>query len=411
MKTLAILSLLSLVSTSLLPAADWPQWRGPERTDIGSETGLLDEWPEGGPKRVWLYRNAGVGYAGPAIVDGRLYTMGTRDDVPVIFALDAKTGKEIWVQEFGTETFENGWGDGPRGTPTVDGKVLYALSGGGMLVCARTTDGKIVWQKSMGELGGKPPSWGYSESPLVDGPLVVVTPGGSKGAIAALDKKTGALRWQSKDFTDGAQYSSLIIAKHNGSRQYIQLTMKSVVGVDAQNGDVLWETDWPGRTAVIPTPIFDDGHVYITSGYGVGCSLFKIGAGNRVESVYRNKVMKNQHGGVILLDGHLYGYSDGVGWACQEFKTGELVWNEKRAFRKGSVAYADGKLFLVDKDYGNVALIDATTKGWKERGSFKLDPQTELRKPRGKIWTHPVILDGLMYLRDQDLIYCYDVKG
>jgi outer membrane protein assembly factor BamB len=285
------------------------------------------------------------------------------------------------------------------------------MGGQGTLICASATDGQIVWEKTMKSLGGNQPDWGYTESVLVDGDKVLCTPGGSKGAIVALDKKSGNLVWQSKQFTDGAQYASIIPANHNSTHQYIQLTAQHIVGVAAADGAVLWTADFPGRVAVIPTPIFNDGYVYVTAGYGVGCKLIQIEANHKVREVYSNKVMKNHHGGAILLDGHVYGHSDGPGWVCQNLKSGEEVWAEKNALGKGAIAYADGRFYCLAEGNGTVALIEASTKGWKEHGRFKLDPQTTQRNPQGRIWTHPVITNGKLYLRDQDLLFCYDVKA
>ena len=227
--------------------------------------------------------------------------------------------------------------------------------------------------------------------------------------MLALDKMTGKLIWQAKEFRQAAQYASIVIAEHNGRRQYIQLTQSELVGIDSETGDVLWTTDWTGRTAVIPTPIFHDGHVYIASGYGVGCKLIRLGSDNSVEVVYENKVMKNHHGGVILIDDHVYGYSDGVGWTCQNFYTGERVWNEKRALGKGAVAFADGMLYCLEEKTGTVALIEASANGWKEHSRFVLGPQTDQRSPKGKVWTHPVISNGKLYLRDQEIVAAYDI--
>ena len=388
---------------------DWPQWRGPGRDDVSKETGLLKEWPSGGPKQLWVYKNAGVGYAGFSVVDGKLFTMGTRDGGEVLLALEAASGKEVWVAKLG-EILKNKWGDGPRGTPTVDGDRVYTLGGDGTLICAKVADGKELWRRTMQDLGGERPTWGFTESVLVDGKQLVCTPGGSKGAIAALDKMTGAPLWQSTEFTDPAQYASIIAGKINGENQYVQLTMQSVVGVSARDGKLLWRHPFQGRTAVIPTPIVKDNHVYVTAGYGVGCILLKIEPENKVSVVYQNKVMTNHHGGVVLVGDHLYGHSDRVGWVCQDFKSGEQVWAEKGKLGKGAIAYADGMLYCIGEDSGEVALIEASPKGWNEKGRFKLDPQTTLRSPQGKIWTHPVVTNGRLYLRDQELIHCYAVK-
>jgi outer membrane protein assembly factor BamB len=376
-----------------------------------AEHRVAEKWPEGGPKRVWLFKEAGKGYSGPSIVDGKMFFMGTKGGDCVLFCLDAGSGKEVWTSKI-AEVYENAWGDGPRGTPTYDDGLLYAMTGDGTVAASRRRVASKVWSVNMVEdFGGEVPKWGYAESPLVDGDQVIVTPGGDKGAIVALDKKSGKPIWQSKDLTVGAQYVSAILVEHKGVRQYVQLFMKKLAGVAAEDGKLLWETDWPGRTAVIPTPVYHDGLVYVSSGYGVGCMAVDIGDGKSAEEAYKSKAMKNHHGGVILVDDHLYGYSDGAGWVCQEFKTGEMVWNEKDALGKGAVAYADGMLYCVDEGDGTVVLAEASPKGWKETGRFVLDPQTEIRSSKGKIWTHPVIVNGKMYLRDQDHVYCYDVKS
>lgn len=390
-------------------AADWPQWRGPNRDDISAETGLLKDWSASPPKLLWLFKEAGLGYSGYSVAAGKLFTMGARDNVEHVIAVDVKTGKQLWATPVG-DRFQNDWGDGPRGTPTVDGDRVYALGGQGTLVCVNVQDGQPVWKKTMQELGGSPPHWGYTESVLIEANKVICTPGGSQGTLAALNKTNGELIWQSKSITEPAQYSSVIAVNHNGGRQLVQLVMKKLFAVHPADGSLLWETDWPGATAVIPTPIFKDGHVYVTSGYGVGSKLARIDAGNKVTDVYANKVMKNHHGGVVLIGDHLYGYSDGPGWICQNFKTGEEVWANK-SLGKGAVHAADGMLYCLDEGTGTIALVEASPKGWNEKGRFKLDPQTTQRKPRGKIWTHPVVADGKLFLRDQELLFCFDVKN
>ncbi len=410
MKARIISTLLATVFISSAQSADWPQFRGADRTDISTEQGLLKKWPAAGPKKLWVFDKSGLGYAGFSIVNDVLYTMGGSDEgEEFIYALDAKTGAPKWKTRIGA-LLTNNWGDGPRGTPTVDGDRVYALGGKGDLICVSAKDGKEIWHASMTENGGKVPGWGYTESVLVDGANVICTPGGKGGTLLALDKLTGKKVWQSAEWTDAAQYASVIAADHNGTRQYIQLTMQHVGGVDAKTGKQLWLSNWPGKTAVIPTPIFKDGKVYVTSGYGVGCKLLDLGANGNPKEVWTNTNMINHHGGVILVGDYLYGYSDKGGWTCQDFKTGEVKWADKK-LGKGAIHCADGMLYLLEESTGTVALIEASPNGWSEQGRFKLDPQTLLRKAAGKIWTHPVVCNGKLYLRDQDLIYCYDVKG
>jgi len=401
--------LLARLAVSLV-AADWPQWRGPSRDDVSQETGLQAEWAADGPSRLWLSKEAGLGYSGFSIVGNTLFTMGASDTEDQLIAMNVNDGSTKWITPIG-ERLKNGWGDGPRCTPTFDGDRVYALAGRGTLACANAADGSIVWQVELKDFGGKVPNWGYCESVLIDGEKCLCTPGGRDGAILALNKTTGEKIWQSKDFTDGAQYASIIAAEHGGKRQYIQLTQKTIVGVDASSGDVLWTTGFDGRTAVIPTPIFHDGCVYVASGYGAGCKMVKLTDGSEPEEVYVNKNMTNHHGGVVLVGAHLYGYSDGKGWVCQDFKTGEIVWMEKNQLGKGSLTCAGGKLYLYDERNGEVALIDASPDGWNEHGRFKLDPQTTQRSDRGKIWTHPVVANGRLFLRDQELLSAYDIRA
>lgn len=403
---LPALFLLSLTSH----AADWPTFRGADRSDVSSETGLLKKWPASGPKQVWLNKDAGLGYAGYSIVGGTLYTLGARDATEYVIAIDAATGQEKWSAEAGA-ILTNNWGDGPRSTPTVDGDKIYALGGKGTLVCLSAADGKENWRVTMESLGGKVPGWGYCESPLVDGNLVIVTPGGAQGTLAAFDKTTGAKVWQSAEWTDPAQYSSILPVDHNGARQLIQLTMQSVAGVNAADGKLLWKTDFPGKTAVIPTPLFKDGQVFVAAGYGVGCKSFKVGPDNVIDPLYDSTDMVNHHGGTVLVDGHIYGYSDKAGWSCLDFKTGVVKWSEKKALGKGAIHSADGMLYLLEEKTGTAVLIEATPKAWNEKGRFTLQPQTKQRNAKGMIWTHPVISNGHLFLRDQELLFCFDVSG
>jgi outer membrane protein assembly factor BamB len=247
----------------------------------------------------------------------------------------------------------------------------------------------------------------------VDGDKVICTPGGRQGTLAALDKKTGEVVWRSKEVTDKAGYSSIIAVEVGGIRQYVQQTGQGVIGVAARDGKVLWRQAKPEfRTAIIPTPIFHDNLVYVTDGYGIGCDQFKLtpeGEGVKAERTYDKSVLKtvdNKHGGVVLVGEHIYGWTDaGNRWVCQDFKTGKVVWESKELGR-GSITYADGHLYCYSESDGTAVLIDASPDGWKEHGRFKI-PRT--KKP-GSIWTHPVVANGRLYLRDQNLLYCYDVK-
>jgi len=414
LQTLPVLCL----GLSIMPAtaADWPTWRGPARDSHSPDTGLLKSWPKDGPKLLWTFENAGKGYSSPAIVGADIFLTGSVGKEASVICLDAKTGKQKWRTPIGEDPekgYNTGWGAGTRGAPTVGGGLVFAMSANGELAAVNAADGKVKWRKDLvKDYGGTIPSWGYAESPLLDKNQLIVTPGGKGGAIVALDPATGKDLWRSKDLTNEAQYSSIIAAEVNGKHQYIQMFMNKLAGVDAANGELLWTSDWPGgRTAVIPTPIYHDGHVYITSGYGAGCKLVSIAKGE-AKDVWENKVMKNHHGGVVLLDGYLYGFSDGGGLVCQDFKTGEQVWNKSgEGTQKGAVHYADGMLYCMDEEEGSVFLAEASPKGFKEHGRFEIPRKTKLREgTNGKVWTHPVVLNGKLYLRDQDLFFCLDVS-
>lgn len=394
-------------------ATDWPQWRGPNRDGKSSETGLLKSWPKDGPPLVWSSKGIGAGFATVSVAAGRLYTAGDLGADSFVHALSEKDGKAVWSAKLG-KAGAPGWGGfaGVRGTPTVDGELLFAIGTYGEIVAFEAATGKELWRRHFTkDFGAEMPEWGFSESPLVDGNQVVMTPGGSKGAIVALNKRTGETLWQTKEFTDAAQYSSLVPGVLAGAPQYVQLTMASVVGV-APDGKVLWTAPRKGATAVIPTPIVHQDRVYVTSGYNIGCNLFKVaraGDGFRATQVYKNMVMIDHHGGVILVGDYVYGHDDRRGWTCQEFKTGKAVWqNEERdAMGKGSCVYADGHLIVREeaKKGSRIALLEASPSGYKEKGRFEQPAQS------GKeAWPHPVVANGKLYIRDQDVLLCYDLR-
>jgi outer membrane protein assembly factor BamB len=395
--------------TPVLLYADWPQWRGPLRDGVSTETGLLKQWPADGPPRVWIFEQCGLGYSGPAIVGKRLFTMGARGDKELLISLDVDSGDELWATPIG-ETLGNNWGDGPRGTPTVDGELVYVISAKGNIACVDAASGEVRWTKTMEEFGGSVPTWGYSESPLIFEESLICTPGGEQGSIIALNKHNGDLVWQAADLKSGAHYASCVLAERPEGIECVQLLPDQVVGVDAKSGDVWWSIPWPKPVAAIPTPVVADQYVYATSGYGVGCKLIEVGPNHAATEIYHEKIMKNKHGGVVLLDGRIYGHSDGVGWVCQDLVSGKQVWRERDPLEMGAVTSAEGKLYCVGQDSGDVVLADASPEGWQEISRFTLSPQSDQRKPEGRIWTHPVICDGKLYLRDQNLLYCFDVS-
>jgi len=424
-----------LLSASLASAADWPQWRGPDRTGVSKETGLLKKWPDKGPLLSWTYRDAGLGFSSFAVVKDTLYTLGTRGEDEIVIALDAAKGKELWTAKIGPIfTFKgNQWGDGPRGTPTIDGNFLYALGGQGELVCLDVAQkGKEIWRKNLiKDLNGEMMSeWGYSESPLVDGDKLICTPGGPDGTLAALDKKTGAILWRSTGLKQRAPYMSAVVAEIHGVRQYIQTSIASdkndgfVSGIAATDGKLLWSAPlFKGFIYALASspPIVVDSTVYVTylSESLSNCHRFALDPSFKVKELYSEKsqnALKNNHGGVVLLGDSVYGYSERAGWICQDFKTGKPRWIEREALEAGgSIISADGLLYLYS-DEGELVLLEPNPKEWTEISRFKIPetsktPTTRATSSRSGIWAHPAIANGHLFLRDHELIFCYDVRA
>ncbi len=414
---------LLLTGASVASAADWPQWRGPNRDGKSAETGLLKGFPEGGPKLLWKVTEGdviGTGYGTPAVVKGRLYVVGAdgskKDAAESVVCLNAATGAPVWKMPLDTSkgNFMDGWGGGPRSTPTVDGDALYVLGSTGDLVAMEAASGKIVWKKNLvKDFGGAIPTWGYSESVLIDGDRLICTPGKKTGMLA-LDKKTGGTVWACQELTDGAGYSSVVIATVGGVKQYVQQTMSHAVGVNAADGKLLWKVGEIKRaTAVIPTPVVAGSSVYFTSGYRAGGELVKIGTdGKSAKVVHKTSAIANQHGGVIELAGKLYGHSDATQWFCYDFLAGgdDTVWRSDK-LDKGSITYADGQFYCYGQGKGTLATVKATEKAWEETGRFTIPETSKVRPNQGHVWAHPVVADGRLYLRDYEKMFVYDIAA
>src|SRR3990172_4627711 len=435
------------LTTATIEAADWPQWQGPNRDGKSADTGLLKRWPENGPPLAWRIDKLGGGDSGPASAAGRVFVMSNRGDEEVVCALSEKDGSEIWVMPLGPAFQQRAsqGKEGPGCTPTVDGERLYVEGLGGNVACLQVQDGKIIWQRSLTEdFGGRVPMWSYRESPLVDGDKVIVTPGGANAILVALDKMTGETIWKSTlpdspadnsgalggsgggrggsggfggSGGAGAAYASPIAIDFDGQRQYVQLTSRALIGVAASDGKFLWRYDKPANRMAIncSTPLFDDGMVFASSAYGAGGGLVKLSkdadSAVKAEEVYATTDMQNHHGGMILLDGYLYGASggnEGGALACLDFKTGKVMWDQRQNGQrraKGSLALADG-LFYDRMEDGAIVLIEPSPKQYIELGRFEQPDRSRL-----PAWAHPVIANGRLYVRDQDVLFCYDVKA
>lgn len=439
-------SLLTLADAAAqIKNGDWPQWRGPARNGICAETGLLPEWPKGGPKLLWdnkkvnAEQSVGAGLSSLAIADGKIFTIGdllkpvdvefkdkegkvgkkkaNKGDV-YAFCLDAETGKEIWRTQIGPQS-SGGPGGGTRSTPTVEGDRVYTLTTQGKLACLKVADGKKLWEKDLvKEFGGRPPGFGgYAESPTIDGDKLICAPGGKKACMVALNKLTGDTYWTCEaPSNDGTGFASVVKTEVGGVKQYITLAHKQLglIGVDAETGKFLWNYNKIANgTANIPTALVNGDYVFGSTGYGDGGSalvkLVPTGAGGiKAEEQYyfKSKELQNHHGGMVMLGDYIYGghrHNNGDPF-CLEWKTGKLAWGPVRGPGGGSAAvlYADGRLYFRYEN-GEMALIEATPKGYNLISSF--NPKTA-----GNGWPHPVIYHGRLYLRGNDQILCYDIR-
>ena len=421
-----------LATAILLPvtisavAADWPQWQGPERNGISRETGLLKEWPKDGPPLLWTAKKLGGVFSSPSVAGGRIFGMSYRGDDEVVWALAEKDGQEQWSTIVASPALKKIGGhnmgeEGSRCTPTVDGELVYALGTAGDLVCLKTNDGQEVWRKNLTkDFGGRAMAmWAYCESPLIDGDKLICTPGGDEATTVALDKHTGDLIWKSQVSNGNrAGYASPIVIQSAGHKQYVHFLEGGLVGIDAETGKLLWRANKPANgTANCATPIFADDSIFASSAYGGSGTLVKLSKDGpdrvKADVVYSTRNLKNHHGGMILLDGYLYGASggnEGGNLVCIDFKTGDVKWNEKddekKRAPKGSIAMADGLLYFRHEKDGTMTLLEPSPHEYIERGRFKQPDRSH-----SMAWSHPVIANGKLYIADQDVLLCYDIKA
>jgi outer membrane protein assembly factor BamB len=398
-------------------ADDWPQWRGPKRDGHSKETGLLKEWPKDGPKLIWQVKDLGGGYSTPSVAGGRIYVMANKGlEDEFVTARNAKDGSLLWSTRIGKVGNPDQQPNYPaaRSTPTVDGAVLYALGSDGDLACLETATGKVRWRKSLrADFGGQPGTWAYAESPLVDGDVLVCTPGGTQATVVALNKKTGAVVWKCA-VPGGARagYASIVVADAGTVRQYVAYTGDGLFGVEAKTGKLLWRYDKTtgpmGLNAM--TPVVSEGLVYSGSERlgGAAIRILFDGSAAKADEVYRGMKLPRMLGGAVLIGEYLYG-SSGNALVCVEFKTGQVKWSE-RSVAPGAVCYADGRLYLHGES-GEMALVEATPEAYRELGRFTPPNPTQKRANAGeKAWAYPVIADGRLYIRDADSLWCYDIK-
>lgn len=404
-----------MISNAMAVENDWPRWRGTQGDANSTEKGLLKSWPESGPPLAWQCKGLGSGFSSLAVVGDRIFSLGAKDGKSYLICLSRKDGSLIWQTPFGE-------GD-PNCTPTVDGDRVYGLSRSGELACCRIQDGSIVWKKSFtADFGGGVPTWGYSESPLIDGDLLISSPGSNDAFVVAFNKLTGDVVWktpldskQNLKGHGGAGYSSPVVCNAAGVKQYVTLTGKGVVAVNAKSGELLWIYDRISNgTANIPTPLIDGNMILCSSGYGDGgtalLQIVKDGGKLNPKEIYyfKSNELQNHHGGMILRNGFVFmghGHNNGFP-VCFNFKTGKEAWKPGRGPGRESaaVAYADGHLYFRYQD-ATMALIEANPTEYKLKGSFKIGVHNR------ESWSHPVVIGGMLYLRDQDDLLVYDVRA
>ena len=407
---------LAIASVGPAPAGDWPQWRGPDRTNVSKETGLLKEWPKDGPPLLWKAEGMGDGVASVAVAGGRVFSLGYRGEGEFVTALDVKDGKQAWSSQIGPKVNENSvmrWLS--QRTPTVDGDRLYAVTTGGELICLESGTGKDLWRKSYSkDFNSRRPGFGYCDYPLVDGDQLICSPGGPEAGLVALNKKTGELIWQAAlPGNDGASFSCVVPAEIGGVRQYVNCMSRGLVGVSAKDGKFLWRYDkLANGTGNSGAAIVRGDLVFFANGYGAGCGVVKIvadGTGFKAEEVWSlRKSFPSWLGGSVLVGDHVYlcqvaGIPLGIEW-----ETGKVVAEGDFRFSQSSLTYADGHLYLRN-NAGKAGLIQAGPEGFKLKGSFDPPrPATTMTQPAGAF---PVIADGRLYLRDMDWLLCYDIQA
>jgi outer membrane protein assembly factor BamB len=412
----ALLLAVSLQAASL-HAADWPQFRGPNRDGKSPETGLLKKWPDGGPKLLRAISGFGGGFSSPVIAGERIYITGKMGDELKLFCFD-HSGNSIWETTHGLAFRESDAPHSPypgaRAAPTIDGDTIYLLGGLGRLAAYRTSDGELIWSVDVvKELGGRVPPWGYTESVLIDGDKLICTPGSeTKGTFAALDKKTGRVLWQSADVTERAEYGSPILFETDGVRQVVTMSRGGLVAVSPDDGKLLWRYNRVSgmgtpetTTAHGNSPVYADGYVFEATAYHTrgGCAVSLTPARNGLEAelAWESSKLNCEHGGYVVVDGDIY-MNQGAGWSCLELKTGKERWSG-RGPGKGSIISADGMLYCLGEN-GSMGLIEASPE------EFNLVSSFDLPKGEGRCWTHPVISDGRLYLRWGDRLFIHDIQ-
>ncbi len=389
------------------------EWRGPGRTGVYNETGLLTKWPEGGPKLLWSVTGLAKGNSSVAIGKDKIYLTGTKGDIEVLIALDMK-GNRLWETPYGrafTESFTES-----RATPTIDGNRIYVTSGMLDAACVDAETGKIIWSKKVNDdFSGAMGTWGKCESPIVLGEKVFFTPAGNKTTMVALNKMTGETIWQSESLNDISSYVSPLLVDINGKQIIVQVTQNYIIGVSPQDGKILWKfnfgalTQPDGANIHANTPLYWNQCLFVTSGYDHPNVMLKLADdGNSVTELWSDKTLDNHHGGVVRIGSYIYGsnwINNNKGrWVCLDWNTGKPTY-ETDWYNKGQIIADDGMLYCYEEKTGNFALVKATPEKFDIVSAFKVPLGS------GPHWPHPVISNGILYVRHGDALMAYDIKS
>lgn len=405
MKNRSLLISGSLVVTVFftLSAQVPTKWRGPEGNGIYPATSLISKWPEAGPDIKWVFEGLGQGHSSAVVAGDFIYTTGMSDNTGYLFKLDMN-GKQIYKVSYGPEFVESYVGT--RGTPVIAGNRIYLVTAFGKLHCLNEQDGKVIWTADMvNTYGGKVITWGYNETPVVDGDVIYCTPGGPKHNVIALNRHTGELVWSCPGKGELSAYCTPLLFEHNGRKILATHTASHVIGIDAQSGKLLWSQPQPNEWSVhANTPLYHKGGLFYFSGYGQGSGKLLLNEdGSTVKLAWENKTMDSQKGGVVLVNGHLYGSGDrDRSWKCIDWETGKNTWTTTE-IAKGNIIFADGKLFCYT-ERGELAMLEPNST------EYKLISKTTVKVGTEQHWAHIMIDKGILYLRHGNALVAYKIK-
>ncbi len=413
MKSMILISVSVLLSFQFTNAQQISEWRPENRTGVSAESGLLKSWPAEGPTLLWSNLELTKGNSSVSFGNNTIYITGTKDSADMLYALDIN-GKMLWQTDMGrawNESFPES-----RATPTVEGDKVYTCSGLGDIACIDGTNGRIIWSYKASEMNkGTYGNWGIAESLLIDGDKLYFSPGGPETMTIALNKATGNVIWKSASLDDKPGYVSPILIEYAGTKMIVNVSLQHVFAVDASNGEILWKVahlkSRPGHDLIFcVTPLFKDGKVYVTGGYDIGGMMINIGDDGKSANVaWTDSVLDVHHGGVVLIDGYIYGSNwlnnSNGNWCCIDWNTGKKMWEEHWNC-KGSIISAEGMLYIYDEKKGNVGLLKVTPEKFDLVSSFKVT-----QGDSGPFWAHPVIRNGILYLRHNNALMAYDIKA